>query len=128
MRGFDLCATHSGSTPSAPKGYLRGLKHGFYARPEAVGYREEAGTRGSIDGKIALLAARRDALERWLTEKVAAGEDVDVLKYTEMILRATWKGIRMTRLREAIAADSNRIAELFERLADEESEKRRPEA
>ena len=130
MKRFDICSFHSGNAAveGPPKGNLYWLKHGFYARPEAVGYVPEAGTRGSIDGEIALLAAHCVALERWLTEKVAAGEDVDVPKYAGMILRTTWKIIRMRRLREVIGADSDPISELFDGLPGDEGEKPLPEA
>ena len=104
------------------------LKHGFYARPEALGFGEEARTAWGIDDRIALLVARRDGLDRWLAVKMAAGEDVNALVYLELVMGATWRIIRAIRSREVHGAGSQWIARLFDELVDESSDQPGPEA
>ena len=60
MRGSELCNVHSGRAGGgAPKGNRNRWKHGYYARPEALGFDENAGKGRTIHERIALLAARR---------------------------------------------------------------------
>ena len=124
MRGSEFCAPHSGTVPiGPPKGSVNALKHGFYARPETLGLGGEVRRMPSIDDEIALLAARRDMLDRWVLEKLSAGEDVDVMRYVALVAQTGSRIARMMKDRVAIGGQSDPLEELFDAALDEVSER-----
>ena len=77
---------------------------------------------------IALLVARRNGLDRWITEQMAAGEDLDYLTFLQLISRTTYKIARLIKDRELSRDDTDLVAQLFEGLPNVESAEPEPEA
>ena len=74
-----MCSFHSGNGQfGEKKGTRNAVKHSLHARPEMPGFTE--GAARSIDEKMALLVARRNASDRWLMTEITTGEDSDLLR------------------------------------------------
>ena len=89
---------------------------------------KDAGKGRTLDEMIALLVARRNGLDRWITEQMAAGEDLDYLTFLQLISRTTYKIARLIKDRELSRDDTDLVAQLFEGLPNVESAEPEPEA
>ena len=119
-KGQDLCASHSRSvTVGAPKRNKNAVKHGFYG----VGGSVEIRTVPTLDDEIALLASRRDAIDRWMMTSLEAGDEVDVLKYLALIGQIGSRIARMLKTRDALGGSGDAIEGLFSEALDLLSER-----
>ena len=128
MRGRELCASHSRQVEvGAPAGNRNAVKHGFYdsrrllsggegSRPGRVV--AEVLRVPTLDDEIALLAARRDAVDRWMLGRMEAGEEVDVLRYLALLGQIGSRIARMMKVREALGENGDVISELFDEVLD----------
>ena len=132
-RGQDLCASHSKragasgdlrTSVGAPQGNQNAIKHGFYAdersvgRPSPAGGRIEIRTVPTLDDEIALLASRRDAVDRWMMARLDAGEEIDVLKYLALIGQIGSRIARMLKTRDALGGSGDVIEGMFSEVLD----------
>ena len=73
----------------------------------------------TLDDEIALLAARRDAVDRFMLERLEAGEEVDVLRYLALIGQIGSRIARMLKAREVTGGGRGAVLEgLFEEALD----------
>ena len=124
-RGENLCASHSKrASVGAPQGNQNAIKHGFYGvapPPSLPAEREgmtEIRTVPTLDDEIALLASRRDAVDRWMMARLDAGEEVDVLKYLALIGQIGSRIARMLKTRDALGGSGDVIERLFSEVLD----------
>jgi len=114
-RGGDLCASHSRQGQvGAPMANTNAVKHGFYG----VGGKVEVRDVPTLDDEIALLASRRDAVDRWMMARLDAGEEVDVLKYLALIGEIGSRIARMLKTRDALGGSGDVIEGLFSEVLD----------
>ena len=136
-RGTDLCASHSRSTSVAtrklkPRVGVPGVPEGNgkpaeshrrpgKSAPSGAGIREATTRRRgipSLDDEIALLAARRDAVDRWMMQRLAEGEEVDALRYLALIGQIGSRIARMLKTRQALGGSGDLIEGLFTEALD----------
>lgn len=137
-RGTNLCASHSRSRvgeirkqeslparPGVPGGGSSpGLEHPGQGEPAAASgsaiAQAAASRRGipSLDDEIALLAARRDAVDRWMMQRLAEGEEVDALRYLALIGQIGSRIARMLKTRQALGGSGDLIEGLFTEALD----------
>lgn len=120
-RGQDLCASHSRSkSVGAPEGNQNAIKHGFYsvAPSKSQGGNVEIRTVPTLDDEIALLASRRDAVDRWMMARLDAGEPVEVLKYLALIGQIGSRIARMLKTRDTLGGSGDIIEGLFSEVLD----------
>jgi len=72
----------------------------------------------SLDDEIALLAARRDAVDRWMVERLSEGEEVDVLRYLALIGQIGSRIAGMLKTRHALGRSGDVIEGLFAEALD----------
>jgi len=114
-RGQTLCASHSRSVKvGAPRGNTNAVKHGFYGVGGSVEIRDVP----TLDDEIALLASRRDAVDRWMMARLAADDEVDVLKYLALIGQIGSRIARMLKTRDALGGSGDVIEGLFSEVLD----------
>ncbi len=127
-RGGNLCVSHSKTGKvGAPKGNRNAGKHGFSGSPPLNPPRERNGGEGprvelrtvpTLDDEIALLASRRDAVDQWMLDRLAAGEEVDVLRYLALIGQIGSRIARMLKTRDALGGSGDMIEALFAEALD----------
>jgi len=124
-KGENLCASHSRSAKvGAPRGNTNAVKHGFYgvalppSPPVDQGGRVEIRVVPTLDDEIALLASRRDAVDRWMMARMEAGEPVEVLKYLALIGQIGSRIARMLKTRDALGGSGDVIEGLFCEVLD----------
>ena len=137
-RGTNLCASHSGSRsaeirkrkprvarPAVPD--QNGNPPESDSHPSesttsrAPGIRQAAARRRgipSLDDEIALLAARRDAVDRWMMQRLAEGEEIDALRYLALIGQIGSRIARMLKTRQALGGSGDIIEGLFTEALD----------
>lgn len=117
--GGGLCASHAKQTRvGAPKGNQNAIKHGFYAAFAQV---PAVNVVPTLEQEILLLASRRDAVDRWYMAMMEAGQEVDVLKYLELIGEI---GSRISRMIKLMGPEGggDTLEELFFEALDRLSE------
>lgn len=124
----------------APQGNQNAIKHGFYVDEGSVrrpaltsrkpplspphghnggeGRMTEIRTVPTLDDEIALLASRRDAVDRWMMARLDAGEEVDVLKYLALIGQIGSRIARMLKTRDALGSSGDVIEAMFSEVLD----------
>lgn len=72
----------------------------------------------TLDDEIALLASRRDAVDRWMMARLDAGEEIDVLKYLALIGQIGSRIARMLKTRDALGGSGDVIEGMFSEVLD----------
>ena len=126
-RGGNLCVSHSKTGKvGAPKGNRNAGERGFYGSPPLNRPRRARGEGGpvqirtvpTLDDEIALLASRRDAVDQWMLERLAVGEEVDVLRYLALIGQIGSRIARMLKTRDTLGTRGDLIEGLFAEALD----------
>lgn len=90
-------------------------KHGFYSELNQEG---RNGSKPTLENEISLLAGRRDAVDKWMMDRLAAGEPVEVLKYLGLLGEIGSRIARMLRMQEQGRGGGEAIADLFDEVLD----------
>ena len=108
----------------ALKGNGNAVKHGFCGNPPLGPPRGGNGGEGKVwvvptlDDEIALLASRRDAVDRWMMARLEAGDEIDVLKYLALIGQIGSRIARMLKTRQALGESGDVLEGLFSEVLD----------
>ena len=81
----------------------------------------ESGRVPSIADEIALVVSRRDMVDRYFVEKLARGENVDLLKYMSFLSTNGLRIVRMLQIQDKLSEHTDDMSALFDGALDEVS-------
>lgn len=114
-RGETVCSSHcKPSRVGAPRGNVNAVRHGLYG----AGSPGDIGPVPTLNDEIRFLASRRDAVDQWIVERLAAGAEVDVLRYLALIGEIGSRIARMLKIRSVLGESSDVLEQIFEEALD----------